>query len=341
DTGNTNGNSEDTDEPTDNSEDAADSTDTTPAAGDGAQSGEASADPASAVAASVQPRTAAGEDNPAEPEPSIPEDQVEVEAYAIPAGSAYIHEISKDVKYNNSADNNGNAINEAMADALTYLRDLYMDDQSDADRVATIVVEDGLYLGGLNLSEEGEDNLLASLITELLGVKNSSSKGGELTIRIVAHDAIVEDEQGKIVDIHAESQGNVKLEGGINIDIDGLNTLLAGLYLSARDTVSIKHAGSVEYYGTQQDDTINLSVSDITGSAEADKTHILVDSGAGNDTVTLEVRRKPNVSASVEVIQDQIDTLSQIPSLINPDVTAKDILDCIDALKGILVDCNI
>ncbi|MGN0184805.1 MAG: hypothetical protein ACI4AL_06775, partial [Aristaeellaceae bacterium] len=261
-----------------------------------------------------------------------------MEAYAIPAGSAYIHEISKEVKYSNSADNNGNAINEAMADALTYLRDLYSDDQSDEDRVATIVVQDGLYLGGLNLSEEGEDNVLANLIKELLGVKNSSSKGGQLTIRIVAHDAIVEDEQGKIVEINAQSEGNVKLEGGININIDGLNTMLAGLYLSTRDTVSIKNAGSVVYYGTQQDDTINLSVSDIAGSTEAGSIHIKVDSGSGNDTVTLEVRRKPTVLASVEVIQEQIDTLSQLPSLINVDTSFEDVLPYINTLKNILVE---
>ena len=296
-------------ESTDTSTADPESMDTTPAAA-----------PASAAAASVLSGTASGEDNPAEPEPAIPEDQVEVEAYAIPAGSAYIHEISKEVKYTNSADNNGNAINEAMADALTYLRDLYKDEQSAGEeRVATIVVQDGLYLDGLDLSEESANGVLTTLIKELLDVKNTSTLGGDLTIRIVAQDAIVEDEQGKIVDIHAQSEGNVKLEGGIHIDVQGLNILLAGLYLSTRDTVSIHNADSVEYYGTQQDDTINLSVSNITGDTRANTIHIQVDSGAGNDTVTLEVRRKPNVTATVQATQADIDLLGKLPSLINPD----------------------
>ena len=326
--------SKDADEPTDNSEDAADSTDTTSAAGDGAQNSVASAAPANAAAVSVQSASAAGEDNPAEPEPA----GEEVEAYAIPAGSAYIHEISKEVKYNNSVDNNGNAINEAMKDALTYLLD-----HAEAERVATIVVQDGLYLGGVDLRDEGENTGLASLITKLLGVEDGNPANGELTIRVVAHDAIVEDDQGNIVAINAESQGNVKLEGGINIninEIDGLNILFAGLYLSTRDTVSIRNAASVKYYGTAQNDTINLSVSNIAGSTDPNEneTHILVDSGGGNDTVTVEVRRKPTVSATVNVTQAEADLLSQVPSLIDPGTGFDDVLPYINALKEILVN---
>ena len=290
------------------------------------------------VAAVTLSGAAAGEDNPAEPEPSIPEDQVEVEAYAIPAGSVYIHEISKEVKYSNSADNNGNAINEAFADALTYLGDLYRDEQSGAERTATIVVQDGLYLDGVNLSRESGNSLLTKLITDLLELKTNSSYGGDLTIRIVAHDAIVEDEQGKIVEINAGSQGNVKLEGGINIDIDGINLMLAGLYLSTRDTVSINNAGSVEYYGTVQDDSINLNVSNIKGSTGADQYHIILDSGAGNDTVNVEVRRRPNVSATVTLNQNDMERLGQVPSLIDPGTTFNDVLPYIDMLKDILVN---
>ena len=334
DTGTPTDTSKDADEPTDNSEDAADSTDTTSAAGDGAQNSVASAAPANAAAVSVQSASAAGEDNPAEPKPA----GEEVEAYAIPAGSAYIHEISKEVKYNNSVDNNGNAINEAMKDALTYLID-----HAEAERVATIVVQDGLYLGGVDLRDEGENTGLASLITKLLGVEDGNPANGELTIRVVAHDAIVEDDQGNIVAINAESQGNVKLEGGINIninEIDGLNILFAGLYLSTRDTVSIRNAASVKYYGTAQNDTINLSVSNIAGSTDPNEneTHILVDSGGGNDTVTVEVRRKPTVSATVNVTQAEADLLSQVPSLIDPGTGFDDVLPYINTLKDILVN---
>ena len=261
---------------------------------------------------------------------------MEVEAYAIPAGSAYIHEISKEVKYTNSADNNGNAINEAMTDALTYLRDQYKA-APEEDRVATIVVQDGQYLGGLNLEQQSSGSLIAGLIKDLLDLKKDNANGGELTLRVVAHDAVVEDEQGKIVQINAQSEGNVKLDGGVNINIQGLNTLLAGLYLSTRDLVSIRNAGSVEYYGTQQNDTINLSVTDITGSTDG-TIHIKVDSGDGNDTVILEVRRKPNVRATVSVNQEQVETLSQVPSLVSTDTTFDDVRPVIETLKNILVE---
>jgi len=225
-----------------------------------------------------------------------------------------------------------------MADALTYLSDLYRDEQSDAERTATIVVQDGSYLGGLNLSEESEDNALVTLITELLNLKNSSATGGDMSIRIVAHDAIVEDDSGNIVEINAQSQGNVKLEGGINIDIDGLNTLLAGIYLSTRDTISIDNADSVEIYGTEQDDTINLSVSNIEGGA-AGEIHVKVDSGGGNDKVNVEVRRTPTVTASLELNQADISTLSQLPSLItDPDTKFQDLLPTIDSLKNMLAN---
>ena len=277
--------------------------------------------------------SASGEDNPAEPEVPIPEDQVEVEAYAIPAGSAYIHEISKERKYENSADNNGNAINEAMTEALTYLRDQAKDDQYGESFVATIVVQDGQYLGGLDLEKETGGSLFTELIQDILDLKQKGNSSN-LTLRVVAHDAIVE-ENGKITEINANSEGNVKLEGGININIEGLNTILAGLYLSTRDLVSIKNAGSVEYYGTQQNDTINLRVSDIAGSTDG-TIHIKVDSGDGNDTVTLEVRRRPNVSATVEVTQQQLDTLSQVPSLFSTDTTAEDIKPLLNSLRDIL-----
>ena len=94
----------------------------------------------------------------------------------------------------------------------------------------------------------------------------------------------------------------------------------------------------MEYYGTRQDDTIRISVSNIPGSTEPDKIHIKVDSGDGNDTVTLEVRRRPNVSATVDVTQEQVEILSKVPSLVNPGTTSQDVLDSIDALTKVLVE---
>ena len=61
-----------------------------------------------------------------------------VEAYAIPAGKAYIKEIGADISYANDATNN--AITNALKDALTYIKSLYQEPGTPSEKTATIVV---------------------------------------------------------------------------------------------------------------------------------------------------------------------------------------------------------
>ena len=89
-----------------------------------------------------------------------------VEAYAIPAGGAYIKEIGADITFSNDAENN--AITNAMQSALTYIKSLYEGPEAPQQpKTATIIVSDGIYQGGLNISSEaGSGSVLAGLIAE-------------------------------------------------------------------------------------------------------------------------------------------------------------------------------
>ena len=259
------------------------------------------------------------EQTPAEPEPSIPEDQVEKEPYAIPEGSAYIYEISKEYQYKNTAESN--AINDALEGALTYLRDLYTGEgNSQTERIATIVVQDGTYQGGIGANQSGSNSVIESLILEILNLKQSSADTSDMTIRIASHDSIEEDENGRITQIHAGSEGNVKVEGTIDIAFNGLNILLAGLYLSTRDAVNISNADSVKYFGTRQDDVVNLNVSGVSDE-------VYIDTGTGNDTVNADLYKQANVEAGVSIDEDLINSFKDAVTLLLPksDATGSEI----------------
>ena len=77
-----------------------------------------------------------------------------------------------------------------------------------------------------------------------------------------------------------------------NINIDGINVLLAGLYLSTRGMVNVENANSVTYYGTTQDDVIEMEVSNVSKSVH-------VDTGDGDDRAAVKVKKKPNVNHEV------------------------------------------
>ena len=77
--------------------------------------------------------------------------------------------------------------------------------------------------------------------------------------------------------ISADAEANVKING--NINIRGINTVMAGLYLSMDKLVNAKNA-NVTVYGTKENDHINVS-GDGTGRLE-------VYGGDGNDYIHLE-----------------------------------------------------
>ena len=81
-----------------------------------------------------------------------------VEAYAIPAGKAYIKEIGADISYANDATNN--AITNALKDALTYIKSLYQEPGTPSEKTATIVVGNGVYQNGLSIAGSDADTCL-------------------------------------------------------------------------------------------------------------------------------------------------------------------------------------
>ncbi len=229
----------------------------------------------------------------------------EVEIYDLPAGSAYILEIGEDFVFTNTAE--GNAVQNAMKDALTYIRSLYEDGETHPDRTATIVVQDGTYEGGLNLDSE-QNNVLTDLIMEILGLQqNSANSSIPLNLRIVAHDAFTMSDSGEI-SFHADSAGNVNLEGDINVQLQNLNLSLAGIYLSTRGLIKVKNADSVTYYGTVRDDSVELEVSRVGGA-------VRVDTGAGNDSVKAAVSKRPNVSVSMTVDESIVSSFQELLTL--------------------------
>ena len=77
-----------------------------------------------------------------------------------------------------------------MQSALTYIKSLYESpDEQQAVKTATIVVSDGIYQGGLNISNDsGSGSPLADLIAEILGLNKEQQS--QIQINIVAEDAI-------------------------------------------------------------------------------------------------------------------------------------------------------
>lgn len=165
----------------------------------------------SAPEAASEPEAASAPEAAGEPEaagaPSEPEAGVAVNEtttdntrtiadYEIPGGSAYIEGAESTVYENTVA---GNAIQQAVNAAL-----------ASAQKSITIVVNDGVYSGGISI-------VIGT--TALESAEGTSGGSGttdnSILLKIVAHDALstTEDEMGNQVDtITADSAGGVRLK---------------------------------------------------------------------------------------------------------------------------------
>ena len=92
----------------------------------------------------------------------------------------------------------------------------------------------------------------------------------------------------------ADGEGGAQLEGDININFEGIDVVLAGLYLSTRGMVNVEGADSVTYYGTTQDDVIDMTVRNVTDSVK-------VDTGKGDDRVDVRAEKRPNLEFAIEL----------------------------------------
>jgi hypothetical protein len=190
---------------------------------------------------------------PADEEVTLPE-------YQIPSGSAYIVG-SEDTVYYNTATQN--AIQQAVEAA-----------KAAAASQVTIVVSNGVYAGGIKL-----------IIPAPVGETGDGSPepACKMLLQIIAEDAYTTDEDGNITP-NANSAGGVDVEG--DLDFDGINLLLAGLYLSLRSTINAKNADTVTYFGTSQDDEVKINLDNVSDS-------IFIDSGGGDDVLDISVSQSP------------------------------------------------
>jgi len=165
---------------------------------------------------------------------------------------------------------------------------------------ATITVKAGTYDGDINIAGSVGDNFI---------------------LYILAEDSYETPAEGELIDkdtISAESAGTANVNG--DICIDGVNVVLAGLYLSLEKVVSAKGA-DVAVYGTSRDDTINvslegdssaelyggdgndtLSVSGAGGATDdASRGTVTIDGGSGDDLINVDTSLAQNASqATVE-----------------------------------------
>ena len=190
--------------------------------------------------------------------------------YEIPAGSAYVAG-SESTVYENTASEN--AIQQAVNAAI-----------ASAQQSITIVVNDGVYSGGITVIGTTASQDADGTTSE------SGTNDNSIILKVIAHDALVttEDDQGNEVEsITAGSAGGVQVEG--DLSFSNLQVLLAGIYLSLQNKVTVTNANTVEYYGTAADDNVTLELNNVKDKAT-------IDLGDGNDTLDATVTQSPTIT---------------------------------------------
>ncbi|NLF46195.1 MAG: hypothetical protein GX581_08970, partial [Syntrophomonadaceae bacterium] len=199
---------------------------------------------------------------PATSEETVPD-------YQIPEGSAYILG-SEDTVYENTAAQN--AIQQAIEAAKA----------SAAEKV-TIIVNNGVYTGGITI--------VLSDSTEEETEEGSTEPAGKMLLQIIAADAYTMDEETGEITANANSAGGVATEGAWNFD--GYDLLLAGIYLSLKDKVTVKNADNVTYFGTSLDDDVTLELDQVSET-------VTIDMGDGDDVLDLSVKQSPTVEITLD-----------------------------------------
>ena len=109
-------------------------------------------------------------------------------------------------------------------------------------------------------------------------------------LKIIAADAYTTDEATGEIVANANSAGGVKTEGDMNFD--GIDVLLAGIYLSLKKSINVSNADEMTYYGTVLDDEVKVNLDNV-------KEKVTIDLGGGDDVLDLSVKQSPTVSISL------------------------------------------
>ena len=148
---------------------------------------------------------------------------------------------------------------EAPKSAIQKAIDMALASIEENVTAVTIQVESGEYNGDIAISRD-----------KAKPAQSGGTVSDKLTLNIVTADAKGQDGW------QPKSDGSARVNG--NILIDGINVLLAGLYLEMEKTISIKNA-DLTVIGTAQNDTVTIE-SENAGS-------VSVDTGDGGDAVSI------------------------------------------------------
>jgi len=253
------------------------------------------------------------------------------ETYSVPSGSVTIQGIGE--TYSN--DSTSNAIQKAVEKAIQYAT-------VNTSHTSTIVVKNGTYEGGLTIDTTEKSSLgqlLAGYISEAVAGGGSVTKE-DIVLRIIAEDII--GENGSLLE-NTYSSGDAQMIGDINIS--GLNVVLAGIYLSTKGSLSIKDAGSFEYIGTAQDDRVSMNIDNVS-DGNANTTDIKIDSGGGDDDIEAKIVQAPTYSigiskGSFETLTDGITSLPVNPAQWTQEQIDQVVTILTDLLKDeITIDTN-
>ena len=144
--------------------------------------------------------------------------------------------------------NSENAIQKAVTDALKKV--------TENTKYVTITVAAGTYKGDVNIAasdEKGEDGKES--------VKSILEKNKDFVLYILGEGSYAEAEEGAVIDkttISAAGGTDVVVKGSLNID--GINTILAGIYFSLDNKQKITGGSDVTIYGTKGKDGISVEL---------------------------------------------------------------------------------
>ena len=121
--------------------------------------------------------------------------------------------------------------------------------------------------------------------------EGSTEPAGKMLLQIIAADAYTMDEETGEITANANSAGGVATEGAWNFD--GYDLLLAGIYLSLKDKVTVKNADNVTYFGTSLDDDVTLELDQVSET-------VTIDMGDGDDVLDLSIKQSPTVEITLD-----------------------------------------
>ncbi|MEG1583759.1 MAG: hypothetical protein RR361_01750, partial [Anaerovorax sp.] len=211
-----------------------------------------------------------------------------------------------------------NAIQEAIAGALADVDKTV----NSTEKTITVELANGTYAGNFTIAAQGVK------VTEVIVTTITKDKDGNEISRVDGAATTKEDElydltsyEGYTLVIKGvDDSGDVDLDGMINID--GINVMLAGIYLSMQSGVKITNGANVTINGTKKDDTIQI----FGGDAKEDglTNQAIINGGDGNDRMIVDLSTANTVGKVIINGGDGNSDTLHFEGTANPDATGND-----------------